>query len=224
MRLPSPTLAGALTGLLLIAPGIAAAGNNLHLIPEKGVKYGIVKSNGTKIQVQLEQSKDGYFIDLNNSSLEIKFVEPTDSDAPLVYNSPPGASPFAEVYPNGAYELSDPSHDLLASHGCWQVASNGAWNNQIVLCDVASVRAIQVKTYKGNDQVVVAPSVTVPVNVKCHATTQAACGPNCLTPSDPSDPTWCITDCLTPSDNMCCDTATGCFTAVGGDCATDCPP
>jgi len=209
MPLPSliRTMASALVGLLLATPGMATAGNNLHLIPGKGVKYGIVKRAGQKIKVQLQRSKDGYFINLNDSHLSITFIDPSDPDAPLVFNKPT-SSPFAEVYPNGAYQLSDPSHDLLASRGCWQVGSPiGGWNGQAVLCDVASVGTIQVKTYKGNDRVTIDPSVTVPVDVRCHAT-QTSCG----------------TNCLTASDNTCCDVATGCFVPIGGDCATLCPP
>ncbi len=199
-------LVSTMAALLLFAPATAPAGNNLHLIPAKGVHYGIVKRSGGTIKVTLERSREGYFIDLNDSVLTVEFRDPVTDGGPPVLDKP-GGSPFSEVFPNGAYMFSDLGHDLLSSRGCLQVAApGGGWDGSRVLCDPASVERILVKPYKGNDLISVESTITIPVDVRCHRT-QSACGSNCLL----------------PGAAMCCDTVSGCYTSVGGDCSVDCP-
>ena len=191
-------------------PTLSSAGNNLGLIPSKGVHYGIVKRNRTTITVALEKSVRSFQPDMNDNYLEINDVPAGTVDARPVYDGTVDGIPFATAFPNGAYELIDYDKDLLASRGCiQQKAENAAsWDNTRVYCDKTGIGKIKVAVSTGNDIMLVDADVTATVLHKCHGA-QAACGHGCLL----------------PEAYTCCDPTpapfAACWVATGGTCLVD---
>jgi hypothetical protein len=192
----------------------SVAGNNLNLIPGKGIHFGIVKRSSTTITVTLERSGNGFHGDLNDNDLLINDVPAGTVDARPVFDGTDDGIPFTEAFPLGAYELIDTGwgagRELLASRGCVQQKSenSASWDNGRVYCSNVGIEKIKVAGSNGNDLMTIDPNVTALVQHKCRGT-QAACGRHCFV----------------PTAYACCDpTPAGyslCWVAAGDTCGVD---
>lgn len=158
----------------------------------------------------LERSGKGFHGDLNDNFLQIHNVPAGTADARPVFDGTEAGIPFADAFPQGAYELIDYNHDLLAARGCVQqkAAGKNGWDNARVYCAAANVEIIKIAGSPGSDALDVGAAVTVPVRFKCRGK-QAACGRSCLL----------------PEDYTCCDpTLPGygpCYVVTGDTCGVD---
>lgn len=193
--------------LLAAAVPAAAVNNNLNLLPSRGVQFGNVMRSGKTIKVKLERSRPPSELS-NNSGLVILNVLPgTGAQAVFTPQSQIHATPFDEVFPNGAYSFYDPNHDLYSWRGCFQAASGAAWDNSRVYCAKDGIAKIKITTGPGEyDTIAVDAAVVVPLSIRCSGR-QDLCG----------------TNCLSPETHTCCDTTTGCFASGGFTCADQCP-
>lgn len=197
-------------GAVLLTPPRAQAGggNNLNLLPGKGIRFGIAKVVGTTLKVQTERSTPAASVELNDGLLIITDW-PAGSNGPALFNGTEQGMDFASAFPNGGYELTDWGFDdrreLLASRGCLQVKSpsHASWDNARVVCRKEGVTRIKITSGSGTDMVRVDPAITVSVTHKCSGR-RSRCG---------------SLQCVT-SPEVCCDSAglPGCVAFTGASC------
>jgi hypothetical protein len=199
----------ALSSMFSVAPTLAVARNNLNLIAGKGLHYGIVKQGGGTISVTLARYGKMFPAFANDNNVIVNYLAPGSGGRP-VFDGTDAGIPVATAFPNGAYELIDDNHDLLASRGCLQqkAANNSSWDNARVYCDATGVETIKIAGSKGSDVVLVGDTVTADVRHKCQQS-QAACGRSCLL----------------PASYTCCDPTpapyAACWVATGDICEID---
>jgi len=183
--------------------------NNLNLIQPARTHFGLGFVQGDTLRVRLLRTRAYGMLFYNNGDLIITDIP---SGGPPLFDGSEAGLPFDEAFPNGAYELRDQSSAmLLAAKGCLQgkAPDNEGWDNSRMYCDKASVAAIQISTYKGDDTVYIDPAITVPVTSRC---------PN------QQDP--CGYSCYASDERTCCDqTGNGCWIPQGQTCgAAACNP